>query len=93
MTKKRSTNRKSPSRAIVGGIVVAAVVLGGLLLGRRGATPGPAALPEDETAFSVSTHVGEPAPSFTATGVDGGLYTVTPGDGRSKALVFYMGFG
>ena len=36
--------------------------------------------------------VGKPAPEFTATGADGKPYTVKPGDGRTKVVVFYMGF-
>lgn len=93
MSKRRPTNRNSVGRTIVGGIVLAAVVLGGVLAGRRGAPAGPRALPENDTAFSVSAYVGEAAPPFTAMGVDGKPYSVTPGDGRPKALVFYMGFG
>jgi len=93
MSKRRSTQRKSTGGPIVGGILLAAVVLAGFLVGRRGGPSGPTALPENETAFSVSTHLGEAAPPFTATGVDGKPYSVTPGDGRPKALIFYMGFG
>lgn len=92
MSRRRSTNPKSAAKGLVAGILVAAVVMGGLLVGRRGAPSGVAALPENETAFSVSTHVGEAAPAFTAMGVDGEPYSVRPGDGRPKALIFYMGF-
>jgi len=44
------------------------------------------------TTFDVPGHVGERAPAFTAVGVDGEPYTMTPGDGRPKVLIFYMGF-
>lgn len=93
MSKRRSASPKSSGRALAAGILLAAVVLGGLLVARRGAPSGPSALPESETAFSVSTHVGETAPPFTAMGVDGNPFAVTPGDGRAKVIVFYMGFG
>jgi len=49
-------------------------------------------LPNSDTAFTVPDHVGEPAPAFSAIGVDGNPHTVTPGDGRPKVLVFYMGY-
>ena len=42
--------------------------------------------------FDVPAHIGQPAPAFTAIGVDGQPYIVTPGDGRAKAIIFYMGF-
>ena len=73
------------------GIGVAALT-GVLLAQRPRGSVGESDLPNSETAFTVPDHVGEPAPAFSAIGVDGNPYTVTPGDGRPKALVFYMGY-
>ena len=95
MVKKRRAGQKLRTRQI---IVVAAVVVGVLILGGAwivfrsgsGATGG---LHNSDTAFSIPDHVGQPAPAFTAVAADGQPYTVTPGDGRAKAIVFYMGFG
>lgn len=67
------------------------VLLGGLVFWRT--TTGGATLPDTDSAFNVPTHVDQPAPEFTATNVDGQPYTMKPGDGRPKVLVFYMGFG
>ena len=74
--------------------VVVIVMLGGLAAWwQRPAGDAIAALKDSDTAFSVPTHVGQPAPAFTAINVDGQPYTVKPGDGRPKVIVFYMGVG
>lgn len=91
----RKTRAKQKRR--IGQLVVVALVLGGMIaagwvISRRSASDTGSALRDTDTAFSVPTHVGQPAPEFTAIGVDGRPYTMTPGDGRPKALVFYMGF-
>ena len=87
--------RKSNTANIILAIVViGALVIGGLAVSQI-ATRGSGSETtsrESETTFSVPAHVGQPAPAFTAIGVDGLPYTVTPGDGRAKALIFYMGF-
>lgn len=94
MNKKRRRIRKPKiGRLIVIGLVIGVVILGGLSVTRGFFSGTQSALRDSDTAFSVPTHVGQPAPAFTATGVDGQPYTVTPGDGRPKALIFYMGYG
>lgn len=93
--KKRATRTRKTGRRITVPLVIAALILGGLgvLLGSQPFRSGAdVKLQNSDSAFSVPTHVGQPAPAFTATGVDGKPYTVTPGDGRPKALVFYMGY-
>ena len=92
MSKRRSTAPKPVGKPILVGILLAAVVFGGVLVARGGGSSKANGLPENETSFNVSTLAGEPAPAFTALGVDGQPYSVTPGDGRAKALIFYMGF-
>ena len=94
MNKQRRAEQKHRTRQL---IVVAAVagvlILGGVWIAIRlgsGATGG---LHNSDTAFSLPDHVGQPAPAFSAIAADGQPYTVTPGDGRAKAIVFYMGFG
>jgi hypothetical protein len=71
------------------GAVTLAVVL---LAQRPRGSVGESDLPNSENVFTVPDHVGQPAPAFSAVGVDGKPYTVTPGDGRPKVLVFYMGY-
>ena len=90
--KKRATRQPKTALIITGVLVIGAVIIGGLWVSRRSASGGDGTLRDSDTAFSVSTHVGQPAPEFTAIGVDGQSYTFTPGDGRPKAIVFYMGF-
>jgi hypothetical protein len=70
------------------------LLIGALLIGGLAALSGVFSTTPRETkdAFSVPTLVGQPAPEFTALGADGKPVTVKPGDGRAKALVFYMGF-
>jgi len=78
---------------VITALGIGAAALTGVLLAQR--PRGNVAeidLPSNESAFTVPDHVGEPAPAFSAIGVDGSPYTVTPGDGRPKALVFYMGY-
>ena len=94
--KYRPSRRKSKSANVILAIVViGTLVIGGLVASQvstRGSDSG-AASRESETTFRVRTHEGQPAPAFTASGVDGRPYTVTIGDGRPKALIFYMGSG
>lgn len=89
----RKGRRAKPSGrttfAIVAVLGAIAVVAGLLIL--PGALSGGAPR-ETEDAFSVPTLVGQPAPEFIATDADGQPFTFKPGDGRAKALVFYMGF-
>ena len=93
MIKKKREAQKIRNRRLV---VAAAVIVGVLILGgawlviRSGASGGPS---NSDTAFNVPDHVGQPAPAFTAVNVDGQPYTLKPGDGRAKAIVFYMGYG
>lgn len=90
--KKRATRQPKTALIITGVLVIGAVIIGGLWEPRRSASGGDGTLRDSDTAFSVSTHVGQPAPKFTAINVDGQPYTMTPGDGQPKAIVFYMGF-
>lgn len=77
---------------VIAALGIGAVALTGVLLSQRPrGSDGGTGLPNSETAFTLPDHVGEPAPAFSAVGVDGKPYTVTPGDGRPKVLVFYMG--
>lgn len=80
------------ARFIAIGLVVTGVALLGIFVARRPASRDSGGLPDSEEAFSVPDHVGQPAPAFTAIAVDGRPFTVTPGDGRPKAIVFHMGF-
>ena len=74
---------------IIAGLAILIIVSIGYFILR----PGSTSLSDSANAFSVPTHVGQPAPAFTAIGVDGQSYTFTPGDGRPTAIVFYMGYG
>jgi len=90
--RKRATQKPKTGQLIAVALVIGAVIVGGLVISQPSAPGSEAALRDSDTTFSIPTHVGQPAPGFTATGVDGQPYTVTPGDGRPKAIVFYMGF-
>jgi hypothetical protein len=93
MSKKRQVTQKPRTGQVIAvALVIGAVVLGGLLVSQQFSPRSGSALRNSDTAFSLSTHVGQPAPEFTALGVDGQPYTFTPADGRPKAIVFYMGF-
>jgi len=93
MSRRKSARRKSRTgRWIVLGLVGAGVILGALVLARRPDPNAAASLEESDTSFSLPDQVGRPAPEFAAIGVDGKPYQVSPGDGRPKALIFYMGF-
>ena len=99
MSKRKAGRRPSARRSNTANIILAVVVIGTLVIGglavSQVATRGSGSETtsrESETTFSVSAHVGQPASAFTAIGVDGQPYTVTPGDGRPMAIVFYMGF-
>ncbi len=91
--KKNTTQRPKTGWLVAVALVIGAVIVGGLVVSQSSAPGSGTALRETDTSFSVPTHVGQPAPAFTAIGVDGRPYTVTPGDGRPKAIVFYMGYG
>ena len=94
MTKKRRATRKpAPIKIVLVAAVVGLIFLAGLAVARRDPVSSGNGLEETDTTFSVSTHVGQLAPAFTAIGVDGQPYTLTLGDGRPKAIVFYMGYG
>ncbi len=94
MSGKRRVRRKSRTGPLIAvALVLGVVIVGGLiLLSQRPAPDTETALPDSDSAFSLPGRVGPPAPAFTALGVDGEPYTVTPGDGRPKAIIFYMGF-
>lgn len=96
--KKSKQKKKNNTRYLIASTVIIAVVIV-LALGfvfrqqtKQPITDNGITLRDSDTAFSFSTLVGQPAPEFTAIGVDGQPYTVTPGDGRAKAIIFYMGF-
>lgn len=91
--KQRAARKPSAGKFVLAGAVVGIVVLAGLAVARWRPASNANGLDETDTAFSISTRVGQPAPAFTAIGVDGQPYTLTPGDGRPKAIVFYTGFG
>ena len=91
--KKQAQQKSKTGPLIVVTLVIAAVVIGGLVIFRPSTSGSGTALRDSDTAFSISTHIGQPAPRFTAIGVDGQPYTVTPGDGHPKVIVFYMGYG
>ncbi len=91
-------NRRVTGKPITGQILLAVAVLGiviisALAVARQRPSSSDKGLRDIDTAFSVPTHVGQPAPAITAVGVGGQPYTLTPGDGRPKAIMFYMGFG
>jgi hypothetical protein len=90
--KRRAAQKLRTTRLVVAVAVVAGVLIlaGAWIAIRSGANGG---LRDSSTALSVPDHVGQPAPAFTAVNVDGQPYQVKPGDGRAKAIVFYMGFG
>lgn len=90
--RRHRTRKRRISRLIAVGLTVGGVALLGILVARQPASQDGGRLPDTDEAFSVPDHVGQPAPAFTAIGVDGQPYAVTPGDGRPKAIVFYMGF-
>jgi len=93
MSSKKRRNRKAKTgQWIAVALVLGGLIAGGLVLSQRSAPENGTALRDSDTAFSVPDNVGQPAPEFAAIGVDGQAYTVTPGDGRPKAIVFYMGF-
>ena len=94
MNRKRRVRRKSRTRPLIAlALVLGAVIVGGLiLLSQQPAPNTETALPDLDSAFSLPDHVGQPALTFSALGLDGKPHTVTPGDGRAKAIVFYMGF-
>ena len=93
MTRKtRAKQKRRTGQLIVVALVLGGMIAGGWVISRRSASDTGTALRDTDTAFSVPDNVGQPAPEFTATGVDGQPYTVTPGDGHPKAIVFYMGF-
>ena len=91
--KRRATQKITVGRFLITLLVIGATILGGWAITRRRSPGGNGALRDSDTAFSIPERVGQTAPAFTALGVDGQPYTVTPGDGHPKAIVFYMGYG
>lgn len=96
MKRRKQVKQKSrTNRLIAVVLVVAAVTLVVLALrqqSQQSTSGAETTLPDSDTSFSIPIHVGQPAPKFTAISADGEPYTVTPGDGRPKVIVFYMGF-
>jgi hypothetical protein len=93
MSKKKQATRNlktGPIIAIV--LVIGFIAIGGWAIAQQFTPRTGTTLRDSDTAFSIATHMGQPAPEFTATGVDGQPYTFTPGDGRPKVIAFYMGF-
>ncbi len=97
MRRKQDAIGRRKSRRLIGiALVILVLLLGGLAVFQqlqRSTHNAITALKDSASALSVPTHVGQPAPKFTAIGVDGRPHPVAPGDGRSKVIVFYMGFG
>jgi len=95
MNKKRQAvrNHRTRQRIVVVALVVGVLIVGGVLLASRLNLGSGTGLGNSGTAFSVPDHVGQPAPGFTAVNVDGQPFTLKPGGGRAKAIVFYMGYG
>ena len=90
--KKRARQKPKTSWLLAAALVLGGSILVGVLASRQSASETGTALRDSDTAFSIPDLVGQPAPTFTAISVDGQPYTVTPGDGRPKAIIFYMGF-
>ncbi len=90
MSKRKRTHKTS--LIVMGGVVAAVVAVVGYAIIQQFAGDSDG-LSNSQTSFSVTDRVGQPAPEFTATNVDGLSYTFKPGDGRPKTLVFYMGYG
>jgi len=90
--KKQATQKPKTGPIIVVALVICVIALGGWAIAQQFAPRSGSTLRDSDTAFSISTHVGQLAPEFTAANVDGQPYTFKPGDGRPKAIVFYMGF-
>ena len=83
--------RKIPLWAYVLGLVV--IVAGislPLYLGQRGPSTQSSNSPNSAAPLSVAS-VGKSAPGFVLNDPYGQTYALTPGDGRSHVLVFYMG--
>ena len=94
MIKKKRAKQKSKTAPLVAvALLIATILIGGLVIAKSSGSGDPTTLRDTDTAFSILTHVGQPAPAFTAINVDGQPYAVTPSDGRPKAIIFYMGFG
>ena len=90
---RRAPQRLRTRQIIVVAAVVGVLILGGVWIAVHLGSGGSGGLRNSDTALSIPDHVGQPAPAFTAVAADGQPYKVTPGDGRAKAIVFYMGFG
>ena len=90
--KKRAARKLKAGQLIVVVLVIGVIAIGGWAIAQQFAPRSSTTLRDSDTTFSIPTHVGQPAPEFTAIDMDGQPYTVTPGDGRPKAMVFYMGF-
>jgi hypothetical protein len=93
MSKRKPAKRKPKTGQILASaLVIGVIAIGGWAIAQQFVPRSGPTLRDSDTAFSIPPHVGQPAPEFTAIGVDGQPHTVTPGDGRPKAIVFYMGF-
>lgn len=91
MRKQKRAVRKSKTGPLILALLGIVALIGvGLAIATR---PTGTALRDSDTAFTISTHAGQHAQAFTAISGNGQQYTVTPGDGRPKAIVFYMGYG
>jgi hypothetical protein len=90
--KKRTTQKPKTGQILLALLVIGALISGGIAVYLLAGPSQGEQLRDTDTAFSIAAHVGQPAPEFTALGVDGQPYMVKPGDGRPKAIVFYMGF-
>lgn len=96
MNKKRQAKQQQSLKTrqmVIAALIVGALIIGGVVVAQRLTSSGGTTLHDTDTAFSIPTHVGQPAPEFTASGGDGQPYTFTPGGGRPKAIAFYMGSG
>lgn len=93
MSKRKRTrsNSKTGLVVVVGLVLVSVAVVGYVVVQQFSSDP--AGLGNSQNAFTVSDHIGQPAPEFTAANVDGQPYTFKPGQGRPQAIVFYMGSG
>ena len=104
MTKRKSRRSQSNRLARYGlAGLIAMVLIAGIAyfilgLNRAPAPIDPTAtdvagtLARSDTAFNVSTRVGQLAPSFSLTDAQGKAYAFKPGDGQKYVLAFNMGF-
>lgn len=89
---KRTRSNSKTGLVVVVGLVVVTVAVVGYAIVQKFSVDS-TGLSNSQNAFTVSDRIGQPAPGFTATNVDGQPYTFKPGQGRPQAIVFYMGYG